>query len=160
MAKDLKYFMREHKEEIIKAPGPDSFKDENGNVLEFEIRVLDNATIQKINDSYRKRTIATDKKGQPYIANGEVVFKVEKDNARATRHIIAEALVYPDLKDADLMKYYDCYDFTEMPNKVFPKAEEFAHVSRLVLAALGLGTMPDAEEDGEEVDSEINDAKN
>lgn len=158
MAKDLKYFMREKKEEIISVPGPASFKDDDGNVIEFEIRVLDNATIQKINDSYRKRSIATDKKGQPYIANGTVVYKEEKDSARATRHIIVEALKYPDLKDEKLMEYYGCHDITEMPNKVFPKAEEFAHVSRIVFAALGIGTFPGEDEDGG-ADSDVEDAK-
>ncbi len=160
MAKDLKYFMREQKEEIITAPGPESFKDDKGNVIDFEIRVLDNATVTKINDSYRKRSIATDKKGNPLIFNGEVVWKTEKDSARATRHIIAEALVYPNLKDEKLMEYYGCHDITEMPTKVFPKSDEFAHVSRLVFAALGIGTFPGADEDEGNADSEIDEAKN
>ena len=156
MAKNLSYFMREQKEDIITVPGPASFKDENGNVIDFEIRVLDNATVQKINDSYRKRSIATDKKGQPYIANGNVVFKEENDSKRAVRHIIAEALVYPNLKDEQLMEFYGCHDITEMPNKVFPKADEYAHVTRIVFAALGIGSF--AEEDGG-ADSEVEDAK-
>ena len=160
MAKDLKYFMRDKKDEIVTAPGPESFKDENGNVIDFEIRVLDNATFNKINDAYKKKSIATDKKGNPLVYNGEVVWKVEKDSARATRHIIAEALVYPNLKDKELMEYYGCQDITEMPNKVFPKPEEFAHVSRLVFAALGIGTVPGENEDDGNADSDIDEAKN
>lgn len=160
--KDLKYFMREQKEEVITVPGPESFKDENGKVIDFEVKVLNGATVNKINDAYRKRSIATDKKGNPLIYNGEVVWKTEKDSARATRHIIAEALVYPNLKDEKLMEYYGCHDITEMPDKVFPKSDEFAHVSRIVFAALGIGTFPGEGEDGDEngVDSEIEDAKN
>lgn len=160
MAKDLKYFMREKKEEIIAAPGPESFKDEKGNVINFEIRVLDRATVNKINDSYRKRTVATDKKGNPLIYNGEVVWKTDKDNERATRHIIAEALVYPNLKDEELMKYYGCHDITEMPNLVFPKSDEFSHVSRLVFAALGIGTFPGEDENEGNADSDVDEAKN
>ena len=38
--KDLKYFMREHKEEIVTVPGPASIKDEKGTVINFEIKVL------------------------------------------------------------------------------------------------------------------------
>lgn len=95
--KNLKYFMRDTKEEIVTAPGPESFKDENGKVIDFEIKVLSQETINKINEAYRKRSMATDKKGNPLIAMGEVVWKVEKDNARASRHIIAEALQYPNL---------------------------------------------------------------
>ena len=30
--KDLKYFMRDRKDEIVSVAGPDTFKDENGNV--------------------------------------------------------------------------------------------------------------------------------
>ena len=149
MAKrDLKYFMREPEEQIITVPGPDTFTDENGNVLDLEIRVLSNAEIQKINNNYRN--IATDKKGQPYIANGEVVFKTEKDSAKAARHIIAEALVFPDLKDKGLMEFYHCSDITEMPELVFSRADEYAHVTRAVFTALGLiDGVPDDEVIGE-----------
>lgn len=151
MAKrDLKYFMREREEQIISVPGPETFTDENGNVLDLEIRVLSNTEIQKINNNYRKRSIATDKKGQPYIANGEVVFKTEKDSAKAARHIITEALVFPDLKDKGLMEFYHCSDITEMPELVFSRADEYAHVTRAVFTALGLiDGVPDDEVIGE-----------
>ena len=33
MKKNLSYFMREQKEEIIKVPAPEKFNDENGNPL-------------------------------------------------------------------------------------------------------------------------------
>lgn len=145
--KNLKYFMRDTKEEIVTAPGPESFKDEDGKVIDFEIKVLSQETINKINEAYRKRSMATDKKGNPLIAMGEVVWKVEKDNARASRHIIAEALQYPNLKDPALMKHYNCADMTEMPLKVFSRADEYQHVSRIVMQALGLmETVSDNEE--------------
>lgn len=136
--KNLKYFMRDTKEEIVTAPGPDSFKDENGKVIDFEIKVLSQETINKINEAYRRRSMATDKKGNPLIAMGEVVWKVEKDSARASRHIIVEALQYPNLKDSELMKHYGCADMTEMPLKVFSRPDEYQHVSRIVMQALGL----------------------
>lgn len=139
MGKDLKFFMREHTDEVVTVPGPDTIKDDNGSPIMLEVRVLDNAEIQKINDAYRKRTIALDKRGNPFIAMGEVVFKTERDSARAVRHMIAEALVYPNLKDEKLMAFYKCTDITDMPNLVFPRADEYAHVSKVVLAALGIG---------------------
>lgn len=136
--KDLKYFMRTTEPEIVTAPGPESFKDEDGNVIELEIKVLSQADIQRINDMYRKHSMATDKKGNPLIAMGEVVWKTERDAARAARHLMVEALQYPNLKDEELMKYYNCVDVTEMPLKVFSKADEFQHVSRVIMSALGL----------------------
>ena len=153
MGKDLKYFMRDQHDEIVTVPGPDTIKDENGNVIDLEIRVLSQAEIRKINDGYRRRSIATDKRGQPYVFNGEVAFKTERDNERATRHIIAEALVYPNLKDKELMEYYHCEDITEMPLRVFSRADEYAHVSRVVLTALGIISEPDD-------NSDVEDAKN
>ncbi len=151
--KNLKYFMRDTKDEIVTAPGPDSFKDENGNVIDFEIKVLSQETINKINEAYRRRSMATDKKGNPLVTMGEVVWKVEKDNARASRHIIAEALQYPNLKDPELMKHYNCADMTEMPLKVFSRADEYQHVSRIVMQALGLMETPD---DSAEMDAAKN----
>lgn len=157
--KDLKYFMRERKEEIVTAPGPETLKDDEGNVIELEIKVLDQATITKINDNYRKRSIALDKKGNPYINNGEVVFKTEKDTERATRHILVEALQYPNLKDKELMDFYNCHDITEMPLLVFPKSDEYLHIIRVVFAALGLGDYSEENIKGES-ESDVDEAKN
>lgn len=154
--KNLKYFMRSTEPEVVTAPGPETFKDENGKVIMFEIKVLSQETITKINNNYRKRTMATDKKGNPLVLNGEVVWKTERDANRASCHMIVEALQYPDLKDPDLMAHYGCVDITDMPMKVFSRADEFAHVSKIVMAALGLGPGTDADNDEKNLD----DAKN
>ncbi len=153
MKKNLSYFMREQKEEIVKAPAPESFKDENGNPLEMEIRVLSADTIRKINENYRTRKIAFDKSGHPYINGGEVVFQSESDNGKAFRHIIVEALVYPDLKDKEMMDFYKCCDITEMPLKVFSKQSEYDYVFRTVMTALGILENP-------ENSDELDEAKN
>ena len=101
--KNLKYFMRSMEPEIVTAPGLDSIRDENGEVIPLEIKVLSQEEINRINEAYRKRSMATDKKGNPLIAMGEVVWKTEKDSARASRHLIVEALQFPNLKDKELM---------------------------------------------------------
>lgn len=145
--KGLKYFMRSTEPEVVTAPGPDSFKDEDGKVIQFEIKVLSQEEINRINENYRKRSMATDKKGNPLIALGEVVWKTEKDSARASRHLIVEALQYPNLKDKELMEYYGCVDVTDMPLKVFPRADEYQHVSRIVMQALGLASSVNDDEE-------------
>ena len=156
--RDLRAFMRESAktEEIVFAPGPDTIVGEDGKPVTLEIRVLRNETIQSINDKYRTKSVATDKRGQPYIANGEVAFKVERNAIKASQHIIAEALVYPDLKDPELMAYFNCNSIADMPLKVFPTTDEYAHVSRVVMAALGLASEPAQEEK----ESAIDEAKN
>ncbi|MCC8136261.1 MAG: hypothetical protein LIO40_06290 [Ruminococcus sp.] len=151
--KNLKYFMRDTQDEIVTVPGPETFRDEEGNVLDLEIRVMSQTEIQKINRNYRKRSIATDKKGNPLAYGGEVLWKTEKDSDKATRHLIVEALQFPDLKDKELMAFYNCVDVTEMPLLVFSRADEYAHVTRAVLTALG---MIDAEPDSEVVEEAKN----
>lgn len=145
--KDLKYFMRTTETEVVTVPGPSSFKDENGNVLQFEVKVLSQEQINKINDAYRRKSMATDKKGNPLIASGEVVWKVEKNDVKATRHMMVEALQYPDLKNKELMDYYGCVDVTDMPLKVFSKADEYTYVLRTILKVLGLSSEINEEED-------------
>ena len=145
--KNLKYFMRSMEPEVVTVPGCPSITDDEGNILPLEIKVLSQEDINRINDAYRKRSMATDKKGNPLIALGEVVWKTEKDSARASRHLIVEALQFPNLKDKELMDYYHCVDVTDMPLKVFPKADEYQHVSRMVMQVLGLAsTVNDDEE--------------
>lgn len=155
--KNLKYFMREDckEEQIFTRPAPDRFVDEKGEVVQMEIKKLHNETIAKINEMYKTRTPMRDKKGNYICQNGEVIFKTEKDSLRATRHIIAEALVYPDLKDPDLMAFYKCADITEMPLKVFPENDEYAHVQRAVLEVLGM-----LEPEEQQNEKEVDDAKN
>ena len=146
--KDLRYFMREEAkvEQIVTVPGPESIKDENGNVIQLEIKQLHNDTIAKINEMYESKTPLK-------VQNGNVVYKVERDRNKAARHLMVEALVYPDLKDKKLMEYFGCVDITEMPLKVFPTNKEYGHVSKQVLKVLGL-----TEEDDEAKETE--DAKN
>lgn len=156
--KNLSYFMRSTEPEIVKAPGPASFKDEEGNVIEFEIKVLPQREITKINNNYRKRTMATDNRGNPLVMNGEVVWKTERDANRATYHMIVEALQYPNLKDPDLMAHYGCVDITDMPLAVFSRADEFSHVSKIVMAALGLGSSGTVAENSDK--ENLDDAKN
>lgn len=155
--KNLKYFMREDckEEQVFTRPAPARFVDEKGEVVQMEIKKLHNETIAKINEMYKTRTPMRDKKGNYICQNGEVIFKTEKDSLRATRHIIAEALVYPDLKDPDLMAFYKCADITEMPLKVFPENDEYAHVQRAVLEVLGM-----LEPEEQQNEKEVNDAKN
>lgn len=150
--KSLKAFMREEARthETVTAPAPPSFPpDEDGNPVMLEIKVLHSNEIQKINDAYRKRAVALDKRGNPIVQNGEIVFKTERDNIKASNHILVEALVYPDLKDKELMEFFECVDITEMPGKVFPRPEEIGHVSRVVMSALGLGNDFNPNEDEE-----------
>ena len=158
--KSLKYFMRPVQQEIIAFTGPESFKDDDGNPINFEAKILTQQEITQINENYRRRSVATDKKGNPLVNGGELVWKTERDNARALRHIVVKSLQYPKLDDPELMKYYNCVDITQMPEKVFSRADEFAHVTRVVMALLGIGGQLSEEEQKQADEKEIDDAKN
>lgn len=156
MAKDLKYFMRPaaKEDQIVIVPGLESIKDENGKVIDFEIKKLSNEEIDSINKMYETKTLLKDKKGNFVINNGRAVYKVDRDNGRAARHIMAEALVYPNLKDEKLMQFFNCNDITLMPYKVFPDNKEFEYVSNKVMEVLNI---IEPEDDKEEL---VKEAKN
>jgi len=138
--RDLRAFMRESAktEEIITVPGPDTILGDDGKPIMLEIKALHGETVRKIHENYRTKTVAMDGKGNPYINNGKVVFREEFDVDAASQHVIVEALVYPDLKDKELMAFFNCHDITEMPRKVFPSNREFRHIDNAVAVALGL----------------------
>ncbi len=138
--KSLSYFMRDtaKKQEVIEVPGIDSIKDEKGNVIPFKIKILTKKEIEEIYEKYRTRTLLYDKKGKPVIDRGQAVFDVNTDSSKALRRIIVEALAYPDLHNKELMDFFECYEFADMPVKVFPNPKEYAQVEQMVLSALGI----------------------
>lgn len=146
MAKNLNYFMRDTKDEVITVKGPDSFKDDKGNVLDLQIKVLSQAELQKIRKAYTSKKIALDKSGNPYISGGELVYEVDKDSDKIMNHIIAESLVYPNLKDEELMKHYNCFDITQMPLNVFKYSNEYAHIQKAVLSVINASNQTNIED--------------
>ena len=154
--KNLKYFMREEliNEDIVEMAGPESIKDEEGNPVIFQIKRLRRDRVDRIYDHYRTLKPALDRNKKPYVVDGKMVMKEEKDYARALRHVIADALVYPDLHDEELMKYYGCIDVTEMPTKMFTQ-KEYAEVIKMVNHVLGID-----DEDEEEQKDDLDSAKN
>jgi len=161
MAKrDLKAFMRpQEADEIVRVPGPATFKDENGKPMMLEVKIINQTEINKIHNNYTKRTMATDDLGNPVVVGNEVAFATERDTDKVNGHILAEALVYPDLKDKELMAFYKCNDIAEMAVKVFSRPGEMAHVNRVVLTSLGLWK-DFGKKQTESTDSEINEIKN
>ena len=151
--RDLSYFMKGVTEEpeSVEIRGLDRFKDEKGNVIPFTVRILGQDRVTEIFERYRKRKLVYKKNGKPEVVGGSAVFEDDSDTARAVRHLIVEALEYPNLRDEKLMESYGCVDITEMPNKVFRNFKEYNYVAQNVLALHGLND--------EDVD-EVKEAKN
>ena len=79
-------------------------------------------------------------------AEWRLIWKTEKDNYKAMRHMLVEALQYPNLKAPELMKFYGVVDVTDMPLKVFSTVEEYQYVTRTVMTAIGLSAPVDDED--------------
>ena len=154
-AKDLSYFMREElkNEDVVEMAGPDSILDENGKPVVFQIKRLLRERVDKIYSHYRKLKPALDKNKRPYVVDGKMVMVEEKDYAKALRHVMAEALVYPNLRDEKLMEYYGCIDVTDMPLKMFTQ-KEYAEVIKMLNNVMGLD-----DEDEEEQEDDLESAK-
>lgn len=155
--KNMRYFMREElkNEDIVEMPGPKSIKDENGEPVVFKFKRLLRERVDRIYANYRTVNPALDKNNKPYVVDGKLVMREEKDYAKALRHVLAESLVYPNLRDEELMKFYNCTDMTEMPIKMFTQ-NEYAEVIKLLNLVLGIESAEDEEQQEEDLESAKN----
>lgn len=155
-AKNLSYFMRDElkTEEIVDVPGPESIKDENGEPVVFKIKRLSREAIDKIYEHYRTTKPALDKNKKPYVVDGKMVMVEEKNYQKALRHVMVEALVYPDMHDKELMEFFGCVDVTKMPLKMFTQ-KEYSEIITMLNQVLGTD-----EDDEEKMEDDLEDAKN
>ena len=155
--KSLAYFMRDTSKTIkeVTIPGVESIKDDKGNIIDLKVKILTQKQIEDIYDKYRTRSIVKDKKGNPLVNRGQVVVDVQTDSNTALRRILVEAITYPNMKDKELMAFYDCHNYADMPTLVFPDPKEYQQVQNSVLGVLGILDVED-----ESSEDEIEDAKN
>ncbi len=155
--KSLAYFMRDTSKTIkeVTIPGVESIKDEKGNVVNLKVKILSQKQIEDIYDKYRTRTIVKDRKGNPLVNRGQVVVDIDTDSNSALRRILVEAITYPNMKDKDMMAFYDCHNYADMPTLVFPDPKEYKQIQDEVLGVLGI-----LDSDESTAEDEIDDAKN
>lgn len=126
------------KYDVVEFPAPEGFAGRDGAPLMLRMKMLGSMDILRIKESCKRRSVAADRSGQPFVHDGEIVWKTEFDAERAARQIIAEALLYPNLKDEKLMEHYSCYDIEDMPLHVFSRPADYAYVQDAVMKTLGL----------------------
>ena len=166
---NLSAFMRKEfkTETIVEIEGFDRFKDEKGNVLPFKVKKLSYEKINQIRDFHSIEKVAYDKKTRkPVVVDGIVAKDIKYDNDKANANIVVEALVYPNLKDKELMAFYDCDEYIQMPSKLFTPIE-YVELMRRIWLVLGLISPDDDEEDNrkgqsapEDENPEITEIKN
>lgn len=156
--KTLDYFLKKHEPKIVEIEAPESFVDENGKRIMMRVRILTQEEIDRIYDSYTKKATAFDgtgRKKKPLVDGGELVVRRDRDSGAALRHVVAEALVDPEIKSQVCMEFYNCYDISEILYKVFPLSEDFNYVVTEVLKALGI-----TNDDDENEEDDFESAKN
>ncbi len=137
----MKFFMREEfrKEEILEIPGLNTFCDDKGEPIPLKIKVLGVDEINKIRKNYTTTKIVIDDKGKRvFDKSGKPLMATECDNMAATNRMIVESLLVPNLKDPEMMAFYDCKDVVEMPMKVFKKPKDYTYVSKQITIANGI----------------------
>ncbi len=138
--RDLKWFMRDQTDEIVEAPAPPSFVDDQGKPIMMQIKKLSVGEIQAINKKYRREALGIDPKTKrPYTWNGRFALKTdESDYERAAYVMVTEALVYPDPKSKELRDFYGCVDNVEVLFKMFRTQDELTYVFDKVTEVLGI----------------------
>ena len=146
-------FMRpELKEQtIVEIPGIKTFVDENGEPIPFKIRVITTADLERIRKGCRIRKIAKDSKGKPIFQSGVIQYSEEYDGNAMSKHMIEEALVFPDLHDKELLAYYGVNSAIELVDKLFQKLDDYTYILNKIQEVSGIS------DDGDEI---IEEAKN
>lgn len=156
---NLKFFMVEslNEDEIVEVPGINTFKDDKGKPVPFQIKKLGVKRLNDIRKGCKVKKLLKNGKGKQMFNNlGEPMFETDYNSDEATAKIIVESLVFPYLADKELMEFYKCVDVLNMPMKLFKEPNDFKYVSEQVLLVNGI-TSEDEEEQEEKL---IEEAKN
>ena len=146
MKKDISYFLRDNSTpKIVEIEAPSTITDAEGKPVMMQVKVLSQEQIDKIFDMYTTKRTERDKRKNPLVVNGEVAMRKDRDSNKAMRHLVAEALVFPDLHSQEVMDFYKCYELPDLVYKMFPSPDEFQYVTNAVLEVLGI--IDDTEED-------------
>ena len=166
---NLSAFMRKEfkKNTLVEIEGFERFVDDKGKPVPFKVKRLGFDEINRIRDFYSTERVAYDKKTRrPIVVDGVVAKEVKYDNDKANANVFVEALAYPNLKDKELMEFYECDEYIQMPKKVFTPVE-YNELMRRIWIVLGLIKPDEYDEDAkneyeddEQEDSDVADIKN
>lgn len=145
---DFKSFMlsglKNDNTEILTFKGVDTFKDSEGNPIPLKFKKLTEKEVEKLRKEFTTRTPAVDKNGKYIIRNGRIINDIETDLDSFSDAIIAESMVYPDLKDKSLYDYYNVYSKIELLNVLF-KGDDYKYVDSCAAQACGMSPIDEDE---------------
>ena len=109
----LKSFFKENniKIENVKYIASNRFKNENGEVIEWELKVLDNKKVDELRNRFSSRSYVNHK--EEFKFNSEEFMKV----------FVTEAIVFPNLTDKDLQDSYGVFSPYELLQEILTVGE-------------------------------------
>jgi hypothetical protein len=148
METNLKAFMKpELKDDaVIELPGIEAFKGEDGKPIPFKLKRLSRGEIDKIRQNNTTKTVVKDKRtNRPMVSgNNRIVYDEQYDSDTATKEIMVECFVFPDLKSKELRDFYKVDLNTDLPEILF-RGKDWEYANKCVMIACGM-----ADEDTEE----------
>lgn len=145
---DFKSFMlsglKNDDTEILTFKGVNTFKDAEGNPIPLKFKKIPEREIGKIRKEFTTKTPAVDKNGKYIIRNGRIINDIETDLDSFSDAIIAESMVYPDLKDKSLYDYYNVYSKIELLKVLF-KGDDYKYVDRCAAQTCGMAPIDEDE---------------
>lgn len=126
-------------DDIVTVDAPEGYNNPDGTRAQLKIRKLPYETLMEITDRNKKRTVIKER-GRVMSTTGGRAAIDERSNSEAfTCELIAEALVFPDMRSQEFANAYGPFPPAEMTKKVFPTAEAFNYVA-LQVARIVNGT--------------------
>lgn len=122
---ELKAFLKQNKEEkgTVKVAASENFKDENGNIIYWEIRALKT----KEADYIRNECTNINQKGK----------KIDVDNAKFNRMIAAKCTIFPNLNDKELQDSYDAMSAEQLIVEMLDNDGEYQAYCQKILTISG-----------------------
>lgn len=152
----LAYFMREtaKKQEIVEVPALNPSKMKTDRWYHLRLRCLPKRKLTTSMTSIGQEQCCAIKRANQSLT-GDRQYLISIQTVTALSGALWWKHWFIHLHNKELMEFFDCYDFSEMPLKVFPNPKEYDQVANIVLSALGI-----LEEENEDSESEVQEAKN
>jgi hypothetical protein len=131
MEKSMTYFMKGKRKSIEnqKVVVTEAFMDEQGNPIPFEIKALEQDEIERLQDECTK---------PPIIKHGRIMVPEKMDKNRYIARLCVESMIYPNLKDPELLKSYGRVDPVELLKKdILSISGEYAELVEAVMKING-----------------------
>lgn len=131
---------------------PPSFLNADGTRSSVKLRKLSFEEISQINNEFRTRDVVRGKNGRVETTTlGRPAITNDVDGGAMTDALIAESLVFPNLKSRELMQAYGVLKSRLLVRKIFNTSADYNYMARLVSEFNGLGIQSDDDKDVEEL---------